>query len=101
MRCLFIAALSLIAGCAQQRGLSRYKYGDAGNYYTSDKLQAITGEQIERGQPRPTLDGIGWVFGIPSKIVLWDRRVDNHSLSPETEAAIAQSVLESSDAVVA
>src|SRR6478609_1055460 len=90
MRCLFVAALIAFAGCAQQRALSRYAYGDAGNYYTSDTLQAITGEQIERGQRRPVLDGVGWVLGIPSKIVLWDRRVDNHSVSSETEVAIAE-----------
>src|SRR5262245_5893255 len=90
MRCLLIAALFAIAGCAQHRAPLRYAYGDACDYYTSEKLQAITGEQIERGQRRPVLDGVGWVLGIPSKIVLWDRRVDNHSVSPETEAAIAE-----------
>ncbi len=34
------------------------------------------------------LDGLGWVIGIPSKILLWDRRVDNHDVSAETEEAI-------------
>src|SRR5438445_8892434 len=90
MHRLLIAALVAIAGCAPQRALSRYNYGDAGNYYVSERLQAITGDPIERGQSRPVLDGVGWVFGIPSKIVLWDRRVDNHSVSLETEAAIAE-----------
>jgi len=90
MRSLLIAALIVIAGCAQHRAPSRYAYGDAGDYYTSEKLQTVTGEQIERGQPRRVLDGVGWVLGIPSKIVLWDRRVDNHAVSPETEAAIAE-----------
>ena len=87
---LLIIALVLGSGCAQQRALSRYNYGDAGDYYTSERLQEITGDQIERGERRPVLDGVGWVLGIPSKIVLWDRRVDNHSVSPETEAAIAE-----------
>ena len=44
--------------------------------------------QIERGKRRPVLDGVGWVFGIPSKVILWDRRVDNHNVSVETEEAI-------------
>jgi len=48
--------------------------------------------QIERGARRPVIDGIGWVVGIPSKIILWDRRVDNHNISPETEATIAKYV---------
>jgi hypothetical protein len=90
MRCLFLLVIIAAAGCAQTRSVSRYAYGDAGDYYTSDKLQAITSEQMERGERRPVLDGVGWVLGIPSKIVLWDRRVDNHSVSPETEEAIAE-----------
>ncbi len=45
--------------------------------------------QIERGQPRPVLDGAGWVIGIPQKIVLWNSRVDNHKISEETEERIA------------
>jgi hypothetical protein len=44
--------------------------------------------QIERGKRRPVIDGLGWVIGIPSKILLWDRRVDNHDVSAETEEAI-------------
>lgn len=46
--------------------------------------------QIVRGKRRPVIDGIGWVVGIPGKILLWDRRIDNHNVSPETEAAIAE-----------
>ncbi|WP_417387973.1 hypothetical protein [Gimesia sp.] len=45
--------------------------------------------QIARGKRRPVIDGIGWVVGIPGKVLLWDRRIDNHHVSPETEAAIA------------
>lgn len=51
-------------------------------------VEATQDSQIERGKPRPVLDGLGWVFGIPSKIMLWDRRVDNHNVSAETEEAI-------------
>ncbi|QDT24870.1 hypothetical protein [Gimesia panareensis] len=46
--------------------------------------------QVVRGKRRPVIDGIGWVVGIPGKILLWDRRIDNHNVSPETEAAIAE-----------
>ncbi len=35
------------------------------------------------------LDEVGWIVGIPSKIILWDRRVDDHDISPETAQAIA------------
>jgi len=45
---------------------------------------------VERGADRPIIDGVGWVVGIPSKIVLWNRRVDNHHISPETEEQLKQ-----------
>ena len=45
---------------------------------------------IERGKPRKVLDGAGWVFGIPAKIILWDRRVENHRVSATTEGTIAE-----------
>lgn len=55
------------------------------------ELVAATKEsQIERGKPRPVIDGVGWFFGIPGKIVLWDRRVENHSISGGTELAISE-----------
>jgi hypothetical protein len=55
-------------------------------------VEDTRGSQIERGGRRPVLDGVGWVFGIPSKIILWDRRVDNHAVSAETEEAIRRYV---------
>ncbi|MDB5389404.1 MAG: hypothetical protein JWM11_5050 [Planctomycetaceae bacterium] len=87
--CLAISicgAICGMSGCAS----SAYRYGRAENYHSSPELAAIRGDQIERGQPRPVLDGIGWVIGIPSKIILWDHRVDNHAVSPETEIALAK-----------
>jgi hypothetical protein len=57
----------------------------------SEELVAATrDDQIERGRKRPVLDGLGWAFGIPGKILLWDRRVDNHAVSPRTEGAIRE-----------
>ncbi len=46
--------------------------------------------QIERGKRRPVIDGFGWVWGIPSKVLLWNRRVENHNISAETEYSLAQ-----------
>lgn len=51
-------------------------------------VEATRDSQIERGKQRPVLDGVGWVFGIPSKVILWDRRVENHNVSADTEEAI-------------
>ncbi len=51
-------------------------------------------QPIERGEARPLIDGIGWVFGIPSKILLWDRRVKNHRVSEDTGAVLQQYLVE-------
>ena len=45
---------------------------------------------IVRGKPRPVIDGLGKVFGIPNRIALGDPRVDNHSISSETERQVSQ-----------
>lgn len=55
---------------------------------SAELVAATRGNQIERGKKRPVLDGVGWAFGIPGKLILWDRRVDNHAVSPGTEDAI-------------
>ena len=39
---------------------------------------------IEEGTPRPVIDKVGWVIGIPSKLLLLDPRIDNHDVSEET-----------------
>lgn len=44
---------------------------------------------IEVGRDAPVIDGIGWAFGIPRKLLLWDRRADNHDISPQTVDEIA------------
>lgn len=46
--------------------------------------------QIERGEPRTIIDGFGWVWGIPSKLVLWNRKVENHRVSTDTELQLAE-----------
>ena len=46
--------------------------------------------QFEHGRPRKVVDTVGWVFGIPKKIILWDRRAVNHRVSLETEQNLAQ-----------
>lgn len=75
----------LLCGCVT----APYHYGAHTRYYESEQLADITGAQIERGQPRRFVDGVGWVVGIPDKILLWNRRIENHNVSPETEQAIA------------
>ncbi len=45
---------------------------------------------IEVGKRAPVIDGVGWVLGIPRKILLWDRRADNHDVSATTVGEVAQ-----------
>ncbi|MBC7818672.1 MAG: hypothetical protein IAG10_17420 [Planctomycetaceae bacterium] len=73
-----------LSGCATMP----YAYGSAQRYRTSPELEARNGQQIERGQPNTVLDSVGWVWGIPDKIILWDRRIENHRIGSQTESAI-------------
>lgn len=52
--------------------------------------QLIDNPQFEHGKPRKIIDAAGWVFGIPRKIILWDRRAVNHNVSPETEHRLGE-----------
>lgn len=82
-----LCAANLFTGC---RTPGPYCPGHEANYHVAPELQAITQTQVERGSRRPIIDATGWVIGIPSKILMWDRRVDNHNISPETEAKLAE-----------
>ena len=77
------------AGCLEPREIPLARRNVA------RELEATTrSEPIERGLKRPVIDGIGWVVGIPRKIILWDIRVDNHHVSPDTEQAIEKYLAE-------
>ena len=84
LRLLLLVCPLLSGGCATQS----YSCGSAAVWKTAPELAAITAPQIERGRPRPVIDGFGWVWGIPGKLILFDRRVENHAVSRETENAI-------------
>ena len=82
--CLLLASCRACERCLAPRAIT-------GEVRADPELVTLTSEApVERGRPRKVIDGIGWVFGIPSKIVLWDRRVENHAVGPETEAAIRE-----------
>ena len=83
---LLIAWLVSLPGCAS----NQYQYGTAAKYHVSQELAARTDVQIERGRPQVVIDSLGWVWGIPDKILLWDRRVLNHRIDEDTEAALAE-----------
>ena len=82
---VFVVCAIALSGCAS----SPYTYGSADRYYSSPELAAHTEVQMERGRPHKAIDTFGWVWGIPSKILLWDRRVENHQIDVHTEAQLA------------
>jgi len=51
---------------------------------------------IERGEPNKTLDRIGWVVGLPARILTLNKKVNNHDISPETVETL-QDYLEQND----
>jgi len=80
-----IPGIVFLSGCAN----TPYKFGTADRYRTSAELAARTEVPIERGQPNAVVDSIGWVWGIPGKIMLWDRRVSSHRIDEHTAEEIA------------
>lgn len=58
------------------------------------ELATDTSEPIEFGRPIKWLDTAGWVWGIPSKLLLWDRRIDRHQFSAETIETTAEYLAE-------
>lgn len=46
--------------------------------------------QIERGRPVWIVDALGNLLSLPQKLILWNRRVDRHRISPDTERALQQ-----------
>jgi hypothetical protein len=82
----FVIVLGLSSGCQ----VLKPKAIVAERYFVTDQQIAATQPVIERGKERPVLDTVGWVIGIPSKIILWDSRADRHYISPETEQVLAQ-----------
>lgn len=76
----------LTSGCVS----GPYRHGFREEYRVADELAAINTPPIERGEPRRVIDAVGWLVGLPDRILFWNRRVENHKISPETEQAIAE-----------
>lgn len=91
VRCalLMLLASCVPLGCSGCRSPLRPQSITAWRVYESPQL-CENEPQIQRGERRKIIDAVGWVVGIPSKILLWNRRVENHRIGPETEAAIAE-----------
>ncbi|MBU0729035.1 MAG: hypothetical protein KKE17_09960 [Proteobacteria bacterium] len=83
-----LLALSLItlSACATVP----YKYGE--DIESVNTLMLKENEkQIVRGRPVGFVDGLGhYFFSIPSKLILWSWKVENHDISTDTESAISK-----------
>ena len=77
------AAVPCEAGCLEPREIPLARRNVA------PEITSVTRDcPVERGEKRPLIDGLGWVVGIPRKIILWDCRVANHDVSCETEQSL-------------
>ncbi|XDD51615.1 hypothetical protein AB3N59_07740 [Leptospira sp. WS92.C1] len=61
----------------------RYTYGKP--YYPNQNHFSGSEPQLEEGEPYWFLDAIGNVFGSLTKLILWNRKMNNHSISDETK----------------
>lgn len=77
---LAVALVVAAPGCASWRA----RHADVAADCTDVSCE-IAEPQVERGRPNRFVDGVGWVWGIPEKLLLWDRRALNHEVSAETE----------------
>ncbi len=68
----------LASGCAAPE----YHYG---RFHPSEpKGSAVQPVEVVYGQPDKTLDRIGWVVGLPNRILTFNKKTDNHKIAPET-----------------
>ncbi|PLY07398.1 MAG: hypothetical protein C0624_03660 [Desulfuromonas sp.] len=82
---LLLLCVSLSGGCTAVP----YHFGDSIEDALTLKLRSGE-QQIERGRPNAFVDGLGhYLFSLPSKLILFDWRVDNHDIPSEVEADLA------------
>ena len=98
-RFLALAAVCVaFMGCAHNKLVpngQNYRFGKgwhADEVAAEEVIGAPPEAVVEEGKPHLLLDAAGWTLGIPSKILLWDRRVKNHRVSPQTRDAVAEYV---------
>lgn len=77
----------MLSGCVSD---SARAVRDEQAYQPTVNAECTADVDIRYGRPNQLLDGTGWVFGIPRKLLLWDRRVDNHAINSETIEWIEQ-----------
>lgn len=95
---LFVALV--LGGCVS----SPYEVNNRHNQAFNERVQPNWTKyepQIEHGRPHALLDASDWIWpgSWLGKLILWDRRIDSHEISPETvetlKAYLAQNQLDS------
>ena len=79
-----LLALSAISACAKA------PYKPRGDVFPNPE-PFVDEPQISRGEPNVVADSLGhYLFSLPEKLVLWNWKMGNHDISPETEEVIRQ-----------
>ena len=81
-----ITAQVLLSGCVHSQTACNRSVSDESE---SDCDNAVSGLDVRYGRPNKVIDSAGWVFGVPRKVLLWDRRVDNNNVSDQTTESVA------------
>jgi hypothetical protein len=86
---LMVSAVSLmLSGCVSDPTWVRHE--PAALRLLATPTESLSALDLRRGRPQKFVDSAGWVFGIPRKLLLWDRRVDNHDVGDETMQTVAK-----------
>lgn len=82
--------LALLAISATLCACAKAPYKPRGDVYPNPE-PFIDEPQISRGEPNVIADSLGhYLFSLPEKLVLWNWKMGNHDISPETEQAIRE-----------
>ncbi|TGL78716.1 hypothetical protein [Leptospira yasudae] len=79
---VLLTALFTSIGCTYS---IEKKYVYAKPYYPNQNYFDENNPQFEEGEPYWLLDFLGNVFGVLSKLILWNRKMSNHRFSEETK----------------
>ncbi len=84
---VLLAALLLCCSCA------KVPYSPTPVMEDADSAKLVDNEpQIARGEPNSVIDAVGKYqpFSLLAKLLLWNWKIENHDISPDTEAVLKQ-----------
>lgn len=81
------AVLVTLSGCVHDQTTACRR--SASDQLESCSENSASALDVRYGRPNKVIDSAGWLFGMPRKLLLWDRRVDNHDVSDQTTESIA------------